>query len=151
RSRRNFRTRPGFCKTSDPHDKLRIGAGESPQPLVWGGHSFFARRYSRACYFTQEASGTMLLDAEILEAIAKAPVEKRAISNLKTLNEASDYGSAFSRGLRIDLNGLVILLISGTASIDEHGKTVHVGDFRAQLHRTYQNITLLLQAEGATW
>jgi enamine deaminase RidA (YjgF/YER057c/UK114 family) len=78
-------------------------------------------------------------------------VEKRAISEPRVLNEAGEYGSSFSRGLRIDLNGLTILLISGTASIDENGKTVHVGDFRAQCRRTYQNITGLLQAEGATW
>ena len=43
------------------------------------------------------------------------------------------------------------MLISGTASVDECGKTVHVGDFRAQCWRTYQNITGLLEAEGATW
>ena len=93
----------------------------------------------------------MLLEAEVLREIAKAPVEKRAITNLKVLNEAYDYGSAFSRGLRIDLNGLTILLISGTASIDESGATVHVGDFIAQQRRTYDNITGLLAAEGATW
>ena len=53
--------------------------------------------------------------------------------------------------MRIDLNGLTILLISGTASIDEQGRTVHVGDFRAQQRRTYDNITKLLASEGATW
>jgi len=42
-------------------------------------------------------------------------------------------------------------LISGTASVDEHGQTVHVGDFAAQTWRTYRNITGLLEAEGATW
>jgi enamine deaminase RidA (YjgF/YER057c/UK114 family) len=78
-------------------------------------------------------------------------VAKRAICAPKALNEAGDYGSAFSRGLRIDLNGLTILLISGTASIDDKGQSVHVGDFRAQCQRTYQNITALLEAEGATW
>jgi 2-iminobutanoate/2-iminopropanoate deaminase len=90
---------------------------------------------------------------EILEAIAHAPIEKRAITNLKVLNEAYDYSkpSSFVRGMRIDLNGLVILLISGTASIDEYGKTVHVGDFRAQCRRTFKNITGLLEAEGCTW
>jgi enamine deaminase RidA (YjgF/YER057c/UK114 family) len=93
----------------------------------------------------------MLLDAEVLQDLAKTPVERRAITNLRVLNEAYDYGSSFSRGLRIDLNGLVILLISGTASIDDAGNTVHVGDFRAQLRRTYDNITGLLEAEGATW
>jgi 2-iminobutanoate/2-iminopropanoate deaminase len=46
---------------------------------------------------------------------------------------------------------VVLLLISGTASIDERAVTVHVGDFRAQLRRTFDNITKLLAAEGATW
>jgi len=91
--------------------------------------------------------------ATVLETIGHAPIKKRAITNLKTLNEAYDYAkpSSFSRGMRIDLNGLVILLISGTASIDESGKSVHIGDFRAQMRRTYENITLLLESEGCTW
>src|SRR5579859_333519 len=91
---------------------------------------------------------------EALEKTAGATqIAKRAISEPKVLNEAYDYTrpSSFSRGLRLDLNGLVILLISGTASIDEYGNTVHAGDFRAQLRRTYYNITGLLAAEGATW
>ena len=61
------------------------------------------------------------------------------------------YGSAFSRGLRLDIKGVTILLISGTASVDEQGGTVHAGDFAAQTWRTYRNITGLLEAEGATW
>ena len=91
--------------------------------------------------------------ADLIRDIAKAPVSKRAITNHDVLNEAYSYArpSSFSRGLRIDLNGLVILLISGTASIDENGKVAHVGDFRAQLKRTYHNITGLLASEGATW
>jgi len=88
---------------------------------------------------------------ELLAEVATAPVVKRAITNHKALNEAYDYGSAFSRGMRIDLNGLTILLISGTASIDEQGHTVHAGDFRAQQRRTYDNIGKLLASEGATW
>jgi 2-iminobutanoate/2-iminopropanoate deaminase len=88
---------------------------------------------------------------ELLAEVTNAPVAKRAITNHSTLNEAYDYGSAFSRGMRIDLNGVTILLISGTASIDEIGQTVHVGDFRAQQRRTYDNITKLLASEGATW
>jgi 2-iminobutanoate/2-iminopropanoate deaminase len=93
----------------------------------------------------------MVLDAELLTSLAATPVQKSAITALNVLNEAYDYKSSFSRGLRIDLNGLRILLISGTASIDETGKTVHPGDFRAQLRRTYFNITGLLESEGATW
>ena len=88
---------------------------------------------------------------ELLAEVVTSPVVKRAITNHAALNEAYDYGSAFSRGMRIDLNGVTILLISGTASIDEQGCTVHVGDLRAQLRRTYDNITQLLASEGATW
>ena len=91
---------------------------------------------------------------EVLEKVAGAKeVKVRAITELGVLNEAYHYAkpSSFSRGLRIDLNGVVILLISGTASIDEHGQSVHIGDFRAQLRRTYHNITGLLAAEGCTW
>src|SRR5437762_4435990 len=88
---------------------------------------------------------------ELLAEITTAPVLKRAITNHSALNEAYDYGSAFSRGMRIDLNGLTILLISGTASIDENGVSVHIGDFRAQMKRTLDNITGLLESEGCTW
>jgi enamine deaminase RidA (YjgF/YER057c/UK114 family) len=88
---------------------------------------------------------------DLIAELLKTPVHKRAISNPEVLNEAPVYGSAFSRGMRIDLNGLTILLISGTASIDESGRSVHIGDFRAQLRRTYRNITGLLESEGATW
>jgi 2-iminobutanoate/2-iminopropanoate deaminase len=95
----------------------------------------------------------MILEAELLNNLALLPVEKRAITNHRVLNEAYDYErpSSFVRGMRIDLNGLTILLISGTASIDEYGNSVHIGDFRAQQRRTYHNITGLLESEGATW
>jgi len=81
------------------------------------------------------------------------PIPRKAVSAPSTLNEAYDYPkpSSFSRALRLDIKGVTILLISGTASVDENGQTVHAGDFRAQCWRTYQNITGLLEAEGATW
>lgn len=91
---------------------------------------------------------------EALSAFAACSrLEKRQISNPQVLNEAYAYAkpSSFSRGLRLDVGPLAVLLISGTASIDENGNSVHIGDFRAQLRRTYQNITGLLAAEGATW
>jgi 2-iminobutanoate/2-iminopropanoate deaminase len=91
--------------------------------------------------------------AELLAGLAHVPIEKRAITNHGVLNEAYAYAkpSSFSRGMRIDLNGLTILLISGTASIDDAGKSVHIGDFRAQMRRTLENITGLLRSEGCTW
>jgi 2-iminobutanoate/2-iminopropanoate deaminase len=91
--------------------------------------------------------------AELLDGLGHTPIQRRAMTNYGVLNEAYAYAkpSSFSRGMRIDLNGLTILLISGTASIDEAGKSVHIGDFRAQCRRTFANITGLLASEGATW
>jgi len=82
----------------------------------------------------------------------RRPVKKRAIRAPEALNEAIEYGSAFTRGLRVDLpGGVTHLLISGTASVSENGETLYPGDFRAQCWRTFHNITRLLESEGAAW
>jgi enamine deaminase RidA (YjgF/YER057c/UK114 family) len=82
----------------------------------------------------------------------RTPVKKSAISAPQVLNEASQYGSAFTRGLRVELpGGITHLLISGTASVGAQGETLYPGDFRAQLWRTYHNLTALLESEGASW
>ncbi|MFQ5614865.1 MAG: Rid family hydrolase [Anaerolineales bacterium] len=81
-------------------------------------------------------------------------IHKRAAHAPQVLNEAYNYSprpSSFSRGLCVDMNGITMLFVSGTASVDEAGKTAHVGDFRAQCWRTYRNITGILVSEGMTW
>jgi len=45
----------------------------------------------------------------------------------------------------------VLFRSSGTASVGPDGESLHVGDFRAQTRRTFENISALLRAEGATW
>ena len=81
-------------------------------------------------------------------------MKKKAMHAPEALNEAYDYKpcpSSFSRGMRVDIRGVTILLISGTASVDERGQSVHEGDIKAQAWRTFRNIKALLEAEGATW
>jgi enamine deaminase RidA (YjgF/YER057c/UK114 family) len=68
-----------------------------------------------------------------------------------TLNEAWSYGADFSRGLRVAEANKVALYVSGTASIDEAGRTVHVGDFAAQVDRMLHNIATLLAQQRATF
>jgi len=104
-----------------------------------------------------EMTALGLLDAEgrILE-VPKRPaqVERGLVTSHDILNEAYDYAlpSSFSRGLKVTIQpGQRILWLSGTASIDDHGVTVCAGDFRAQLWRTYRNLSRLLESEGATW
>jgi enamine deaminase RidA (YjgF/YER057c/UK114 family) len=66
------------------------------------------------------------------------------------LSQAWSYGVDFSRGLRLAEANKVTLHVSGTASIDEAGRTVHVGDFAAQADRMLDNIASLLAEQGAT-
>ena len=82
----------------------------------------------------------------------RTPVGKQAITEPKVLNEASEYGASFTRGMRVDLpGGMTQLYFSGTASVGPDGETLYPGDFRAQLWRTFHNLTALLESEGATW
>ena len=83
----------------------------------------------------------------------RPPIEKKIVYAPGVLNEAFEYSrpSSFSRALSIELGDQKILFISGTASVDENGKSIHKGDFRAQLWRTFRNITELLKAERMTW
>lgn len=83
----------------------------------------------------------------------RPPIEKHVVHAPQVINEAYNYQkpSSFSRALRLDLGDYRVLLVSGTASVNEEGKAEHVGDFRAQLWRTYRNITNLLEAEDMSW
>lgn len=74
---------------------------------------------------------------------------QRAVMTTPTLNEAPEYGSDFSRGMRVCEGNATRLFISGTASIDETGETVHLDDFAAQCRRMLVNVEGLLRAQGA--
>ena len=83
----------------------------------------------------------------------RPPIPKYAVNATEVLNEAFHYQkpSSFSRGLKFEIAGYKVLLISGTASVNTHGKCEHPGDFRAQTWRTYRNISNLLKEEDMSW
>jgi 2-iminobutanoate/2-iminopropanoate deaminase len=108
----------------------------------------------------QEARALGLVDGAARDRVegidpveGRSVIPKRAVTALDVLNEAYDYAhpSSFSRGLRVEMPGASMLYLSGTASVDENGRTIHPGDFEAQCFRTYRNLTRLLAAEGASW
>jgi len=76
---------------------------------------------------------------------------KKTIHAPSSLNEATEYGKSFSRGVRVSLGDSDLILISGTASIDQKGNTFAPDDFAAQAKKTFDNITTLLESEGASW
>ncbi|MDJ0851753.1 MAG: RidA family protein [Myxococcota bacterium] len=73
----------------------------------------------------------------------------RAVMTAPTLNEAPLYGSDFARGTRVEEANKIALHVSGTASIDEAGRTAHEGDFEAQADRMLVNVAALLEGQGA--
>jgi len=64
-------------------------------------------------------------------------------------NEATEYGSAFARGMALTLGACRYIFVSGTASIDDRGATVHVGDFDAQMEQTLGAMSAVLEDAGA--
>ena len=73
----------------------------------------------------------------------------RAISGTKQRSPFR-YGSAFSRAMIVEDSSSKLILVSGTASIDGQGKSVHVGDSAAQIHQSLKVVAALAEGEGAT-
>jgi enamine deaminase RidA (YjgF/YER057c/UK114 family) len=73
----------------------------------------------------------------------------RTVMTSPTLNEAVEYGADFGRGMKVVETNKVALHVSGTASIDEYGRTAHPGDFEAQANRMLVNVAALLEGQGA--
>lgn len=65
------------------------------------------------------------------------------------LNRTIEYGVTFERGTVMHYGDRAHLLISGTASIDNKGRVVHVGDIDKQTERMVENVTELLKEGGA--
>jgi enamine deaminase RidA (YjgF/YER057c/UK114 family) len=89
------------------------------------------------------------LDLIAAQATGEEPFGMERLHNRRQ-NEATEYGSAFARGMALTLGSHRYLFISGTASIDDHGATVHAGDFEAQTRHTIEAIGALLEGAGAS-
>ncbi|MBR6183872.1 MAG: hypothetical protein IKQ76_04800 [Bacteroidales bacterium] len=67
------------------------------------------------------------------------------------LSPTSIYGVTFERGVRVEYSGAAHSIISGTASIDNRGEVLHVGDVVKQSERMIENVGKLLEESGATF
>jgi enamine deaminase RidA (YjgF/YER057c/UK114 family) len=61
---------------------------------------------------------------------------------------AFDYGSSFSRAMEVSWSRGKRLYVSGTASIDAVGRTLHPGHLSAQIDRTFRVVRELLASRG---
>lgn len=80
---------------------------------------------------------------------AVRPAADRRVMTSPTLNEAPEYGADFTRGMRVHERNRIALHVSGTASIDEGGRTAHPDDLGAQVDRMLANVEALLREQGA--
>jgi len=64
---------------------------------------------------------------------------------------ALDYKSSFARAVEIDQPGSRLLTISGTASIEPGGKTVHLDDTEKQIELTMAVVHEILKSRDMDW
>ncbi len=64
---------------------------------------------------------------------------------------ALDYKSSFARAVEIDQPGSRLLTISGTASIEPGGKTVHLGNTEKQIELTMEVVHEILKSRDMDW
>ena len=64
---------------------------------------------------------------------------------------ALDYASSFSRAVEIGVHDHRTLYVSGTASIDPDGNSVHLGDAAQQVKLTMEVVAAILESRGMSW
>ena len=67
------------------------------------------------------------------------------------LNPTYEYGVTFERGTRVDYGDRRHVYISGTASINNKGEVMYVGDIVRQTHRMWKNVEALLAEADTTF
>ncbi len=92
------------------------------------------------------AAATMDLMAIIGERGCRPAVKQ--LTNFAQL-DAFRYGSAFSRGALIQDPEVSLIEVSGTASIDERGKSQFTDDIHGQINCTFDKIEELVDKAGA--
>ena len=67
------------------------------------------------------------------------------------LNPTYEYGVTFERGTVVEYGDREHVFISGTASINNKGEVVHVGDIVLQTQRMWENVEALLKEGETNW
>ena len=79
------------------------------------------------------------------------PAQQRYLYAPTHLNPTYEYGVTFERGTVMEYGDRAHVFISGTASINNKGEVVHVGDIVKQTERMWENVNALLEEGGASF
>lgn len=74
--------------------------------------------------------------------------QQRYLYALTHLNKTEEYGVTFERATLMQYGDRDHIYISGTASINNKGEVVHVGNVRKQTYRMWENVEKLLEEGG---
>jgi enamine deaminase RidA (YjgF/YER057c/UK114 family) len=99
--------------------------------------------------------GRNLLGAALLAGVFAIKTDSQDVSAFEVpspmQSPAPSYGSSFSRAVELELPDLRRMYISGTASIDEHGKSVFLNDSMAQIRQTMDVVQAILRSREMDW
>ncbi len=91
---------------------------------------------------------TVRVQMDSLSYIGIKPEQITQIEARTHLNPTSEYGVAFERATAIDFGDRRHVYISGTASINNKGEVMYVGDITRQTERMIENVGALLANAG---
>ena len=89
-----------------------------------------------------------------LDTYAVAGIKQEQIKYLYAadkMNRTSEYGVSFERATAVDYADRRQVFVSGTASINNKGDIVHVGDIRKQCLCMWENVEALLAEADSDW
>lgn len=92
-------------------------------------------------------SSLVFMDAYVLEGLKEEQL--RFLYAPEHLSPTQVYGVTFERGTTIEYGDRRHVFISGTASIDNRGRTLYSMDIQAQTERMFENVEALLTEAGA--
>jgi enamine deaminase RidA (YjgF/YER057c/UK114 family) len=79
------------------------------------------------------------------------PQQQRYLYAPTHLNPTYEYGVTFERGTIMEYGDRSHVFISGTASINNKGEVVYIGDVVQQTKRMWENVSTLLEEAGTTF
>ncbi|NLV37864.1 MAG: hypothetical protein GXY66_01470 [Bacteroidales bacterium] len=92
-------------------------------------------------------SNLVFMDAYAVQGLKKE--QQKFLYAPEHLSPTQVYGVTFERGTVVEYGDRKHVIISGTASIDNQGRTLYPMDIQAQTQRMFENVEALLSEAGA--
>ena len=90
------------------------------------------------------------MDALALQSEGPEFARAEAVRRSPRQDSSFNYGSSFSRGMVIEIEGRKTVHISGTASINATGASTYLGDAEHQSLETLMSISAILERQGGS-